>query len=1388
MKNLIGTLKNPFLRRMALIVTVSAVLIASFSCKHDKSGGNNPKPKVEEVTITFVKGKHIIDIEHNNDKVAKGTSLKASDLKKKIGKITYDTGYDFDKLCSDAENGTEITENSPLVVNKNTSIYVIAKKEGSTPQPSDVALTSIKVAGKSIPIADVIDAGSTKDAEVTLEFATDPDDATLTFNIELKTYDSATKKGTWALEVGKKLLKIAVTKGNKTKSYDLKLERLDQQDPSLDSLTVDGKSIASIVANPDVMTALPTEKDKVKIEYTNSPAGCIVTFNPPLANEEWTGLQDGENELSIAVTKGAKKKEYTLKITKLESEGPKLTSISIGPYKKDGDGIIVHKDDLDVVEIPIPTVFEGIEYPVVAVTDPMDAQVEYEGLETGNKVKFKPIVKLGDLEEEFIVKVTKDNKTNRYKIKVIMMTHGAGIKGARYMGEDTSADLNTIERLLKYENVTATICGDVASILFGSRTRAWKTVLINGANANITPPHGSNYAGIGGKYIPMKLGESQEIEVIISNSEWENGRPKEPWLATEKFKFTLACSDKKADAFINKIYVNDENITNEEDDEEGFTGLFAEEAPQIESGKKNSIVVVELLREVESVRINTQLIEGNAIQKVKDDEGEDVYRATSSAISVDQVSGTLVTIVVTPKTSDTNYRETTMKFKLTPVPPEILIAKEYIINGTLWYNMPPEFRNALKAGENPPCSVNANKLAINLVFDDKPKKVVMDIAGTKVIAEGAQIKEEKKFSYTVYTVNMIGDIDATQKQVTLKFEPDDETAFSKGEWKFLVTGTDTKPKIAPIFEEIYYDKNLSDDFLSKLTTGEKPVHKVQGNVGSFVITLTDYEHDFLLDNIHINGEEPNDKEFIYVRDHFASYWRLEQKFSTRQPKDIKIEFFGKANVADTLIWEFRIEKDESTPMPSVPRKEIEFGVGRYGSHQGTPFTDEFLTGIKKETIPTIELYGKEVRVFFDTNNKDFIKEVKFYLDDAGEVTEAVSELNYKFHAEHTFHDVPTGNTHKVTAIIKPASNFYGELKYEFNIKILDQLPEHESYIFAVDGFPKPNGYKATINKDFATILFQVTEDVVEEVKIGKGILQDSDKVTLVSFKNSAGKTIYHAIKEVELSTTTVEDWTIEVTPRDKASYANPVKCVYKLQGKEIDENNASFVIENDKPKIKAKANYKAGMESNDTNEYGAESIDFTAYTMAKMAKVKGIRVHSITNEDMQGESEVVFTKESDSRRHTGKIEAYSDKPTKVKLWSVGKNNSTDIVHGIFKTTLNPIPLWWSYKKTKSVYRSEPAYAEIKVSKNKMTGKRIYLLFAPWEEDYGFRVEFNAVGCSEQSPLVKVGSEGAYQDLYRTSLDVSKINSGESKEVWCKLVHIKTNKEAITYKVKVTVED
>ena len=96
MKNLGKVLKSSFLAKMAFVVAVLAVLIASASCKHDK-GGDKPKPnpKVEEVTLTFKMGANVTKVEPASVKVEKGKAIKLSELKAKITKMEFAANMSF---------------------------------------------------------------------------------------------------------------------------------------------------------------------------------------------------------------------------------------------------------------------------------------------------------------------------------------------------------------------------------------------------------------------------------------------------------------------------------------------------------------------------------------------------------------------------------------------------------------------------------------------------------------------------------------------------------------------------------------------------------------------------------------------------------------------------------------------------------------------------------------------------------------------------------------------------------------------------------------------------------------------------------------------------------------------------------------------------------------------------------------------------------------------------------------------------------------------------------------------------------------------------------------------------------------------------------------------
>ena len=1507
MKNLGKVLKSSFLAKMAFVVAVLAVLIASASCKHDK-GGDNPKPnpKVEEVTLTFKMGAHVTKVEPANVKVEKGKELKLSELKAKITKMEFAKDYEFSKLCVGAENGAEIKEDGTFKPVANTDVYVVAKSKsnppgpGPGPTPEDVALTKVMVDGGNIAVADAMDAGSKSKAEVSLEFTTNPADATLSFDPALKDYNATSKSGTWALNLGDNSIKITVKKDSKTKEYTLKVKRVNEDEPLLTELKVDGASI-SPKEDPEVMTADPTTKDKVKVEYVAN-AGSTVATTPNIASgSEWT-LAYGENTLKFVVTKGSKTRNYTLKITRpielktvkvdgnsitpiademtaTETEkeevpvefttdpadatltfdpttavtgydatsksgkwalalglntlkvkvvkdtgskeytlkitrnvaAPKLASLVIGPHTKDVAGIVTN--DVGTIEVPVPTMFDGVEYAVTTTTDTAGATVTWDPALEDNKVKFGKVTYISDLKKEYTVTVAKDGKESSYKVNVMMMTNAAGFFAGRIKGKDTSADLENIKKILRHEDVTLTQAGAESLVIFVSQLATWKAAYYNRENVKVDLPPSARFKGMSRKSLalPLPKGKSllkdeeladNEIEVVVSNSEWkevsEGGavkyyKAKEPWLATEVFKFKIAQSPEKADAFIEKVLLNDKNIADEEKDPEAFTALFATELAEFDSGKKAN-VAIELSKKVQKVNINgTDINEADLVAS-----GDNfIAKKEGIVVNEDGTAPTPVTIVVTPKTEDAAYAETTMKFNLTYKVPPKFYPRSYGINEVGYYSLPAAFREALVEGDNPSYTVKANHLGMNFTFAKKPKEVKMDIAGT--VKEVTDITENKTNYGTTYSVNISGTVNNTEQQVILTFTPDDEGAFSVGEWKFKVTGTNEKPAIDPTFTKIGNDENLTEAFLAAIKTGTAPDNEytLPGETAEteLLISLTEYAHDFLLDKIEMTVDGANvqitDEDFKLNKGFFSSGWVLKKKIDgiTSAGKEVKIKFVPKFGIADEVEWTLKLKNGGGLPL--VPDGKVSLGIAGYGG-SGTPFTEEFVAGLATpEAPPTIELYGKDVKVFFRTYYDEYLKEASFSIDGKEAVTATASESGYAVQAEHIFEGVSKDEAgHIIVAKFEPTSADYKGREYKFKVKILDDLPMPEKYIFGLDGKIRPNDYKATLEKDFATLIFQSSEDLVAEVKMGKeGATEDVEVKALV---DGYGRPFWQAIKDIDLTTTGTEydKWVIEVTPKDASKYAS-VKCRFNLRGKAIGANNAAFVESSGSPKVYAKVEWKDGIPTEDRylDDYGANAVNFTAYTMSKTSSVKGKKVHALKNTDMTGETEVVFTREGTTREIKGKVEAYEDKPSRMKVWCIGADSTTqDPIKGVYNININPIPLYWSYKKIASAEDGDAAYAEIEVKKSKIKKNKVYMLFAPWKEDFGFVVDTKKeTGLEDkQGPIEKIGSLGRYQDVFRTYLDVEGMNANDTKPIKFRIVHKDSNTEAIVYKVTVKV--
>jgi len=1276
---------------MATVFAVFVVALSSSSCKHDKGGGGEPKPKVEKVTLTFEKGVHVKKVEPNSIEVEKGKAIKLSELKKKIN-VECDAEYEADKFFYGAGKNIEIKEDDAFKPNANTNVYITAKKKGSTPepQPGNVVLASVKVGGNQVAVIDEMDAGSKTEAEVDVEFTTSPEDAKISFAPKLKEYDETKKSGIWALNMGVNSLKITVTKENKTK-------------------------------------------------------------------------------------------EYTLKITR-EKSAPKITSITLGPHTKDGDGIILEEDG--IIEIPVPIETNGTEYEVKVTTDTEGVAIEYDGLETNNKVKFEKIEHLTDLEKEFTIKISKDGKENTYKVKAMMMVHSIGLFAGRYMGKNSSSNLETVKKIMRHENVDMTMYGDKAIIIFASQYYEWKTVLIDNVDSKTEPPTGFNFRGYGKKNLALELGKSKEVEIILSNSDWENGKPKEPWLATEKFKLTITCPPEKADAFIKSVRVNADNITDETKDEDAFTALFEAKPPEIECSSPVKIAV-ELSKPVQKVAIGDQEILENQLISFKDAYGYNAWKAEVSNISLINGSPKEIVMVVTPKEEDVNYRETTMKVKLVYKGPPSIYPSAYDINGVDYYKLPSLFKDGLYEKKNPEYYVDVNMLNMKFVFFNEPKKVIMDIEGTQQkIAEGEEQIKKITSTYGVVTweVYMSGIIDTTEKQVVITFEPKDTDSFSNGEYRFKITGTANKPKLNPVFEEISKDKSLPKKaFLNKLTDHSKPIYKVKGDSADIVISLSKYEYDFLLKEVKLD----NVATTLNLTNVFLNFkYKLEKTIDglTASGKEVKIEFIGKENVADDITWEFKLATGGTGPV--IPMHQIKLGVNEYGEN-ANPFTSEFMDDLENKDNPLLETYGKKINVRVRTFIREYLKSVKFKIDDKQEVEVQGSTSSewFGYGANHTFEDVEVNVEHKIVVTLESDDPKFASLVLEFKVKSIDELPSPK-YTFGIDEVKKSHGYKAKLDKDFAKLFVQTLEEgVIDKVEIGKE--GSEEEVEITSFKNSDYKVVYQGLKLIDIDAKAT--YVIKITPKNLSTYA-VVTCKYYLEGTKIDENNASFILTNKgEPDAKVEVNFKNGINGKYREDYGAISAQVTAYTMTKVSTVKAIRIDTVEGEKVEGDTELLLTRTPNTREVKGLLNAYDDKPTRYKVWVIGNNNSIDNKNGVYKFDLNPVPLFWSYQKVNSVSGLDVAYSEIKISKTKVKNNKVYVFVAPWKERYGYKVSKDSVA-DGQPAFENVGSLGTYQDVFRVALDVSSMNVNDSKEIVCKILQNSDEKEALIYKIKVVMKD
>ncbi len=291
-------LRNGF-RKFFLIAMILSLIFAS--CRHP----SNEDSKKENITVTVKKGSFIKNALENFS-LEKGSKLGFTELKEKLTVLELDSNCELSKITLDASNGEEITDTNPHVFNEDTTIFISALPKGVA---SKLELVSLKVDGKKLDIADVMDAGKTKKDQVLLEVKASPADA----KVE---YDPAIEGNLWKLENGKKSLKIKVKKENETKEYTLNIERINSDYSILKKLIVDRKTKEGVEIKEEMNFTVAQDANEVEVVAETDPDNATIIYEPNLTNGK-LNLSGKETILTIKVGTTPKVLTYKVKVKKL---------------------------------------------------------------------------------------------------------------------------------------------------------------------------------------------------------------------------------------------------------------------------------------------------------------------------------------------------------------------------------------------------------------------------------------------------------------------------------------------------------------------------------------------------------------------------------------------------------------------------------------------------------------------------------------------------------------------------------------------------------------------------------------------------------------------------------------------------------------------------------------------------------------------------------------------------------------------------------------------------------------------------------------------------------------------------------------------------------------
>ena len=1122
------------------------------------------------------------------------------------------------------------------------------------------------------------------------------------------------------------------------------------QNIELLELKIDGKSIDIA----DVMDAGKHKKDKLPIEAKASPADATIEWEPATAVENnLLKLEIGKKTFKIKVKKGSDSKEYTLNIERTETDAVLLKKLTINGKSKEGADI---KD-----EMSFNVAQNASEVDVVAETDPENAEIIFDPPLTNGKLT------LSGNETTLKIKVGTAPKILTYTIKVkklapaLTLINGMLVQGGKKNGVAILITQSQAERILTdHDDVVLELAGPTAEITLVSKTQIWRSAKINGKEFEVFPAPFQGFASVCMAELDMcKRNETMDVKIEITSD-----------TSSVELNFKIKRLDTTVDIPANKLIIRDKNVITKKD---VLVSLLTGKKPEFEGAEPSNIEIQCEKNAMKSVTIDGK---DSEIKNKKNENDIDVYYAENQVTGV-QPSGKEVSIVMQPINSE-DYNTTTWTFKLKYMPP-MVIGTSYEFNGNDEYALDETFVQKLNNGENPTLQVQGSYLNIKLSANAKIENVIIN---TEILTDD---KIEKIGSdYQVLHSIQLG---SEEKNIDIEINPSDTGTYTKKTYKFKAKGDGTLEKFNPTFEEISGDKNLPKaTFIDKLTTGEKPIHQIHGDVAKIVFSISGYDWDFLCNEVKIDGEKTELKRTggTYARKYIAT---KDIAINPSTPVPVKVEFIPKAGKATPITWEFQVQGGGQKP--SIPQNKIGwFRINGFGGY-AKPFEASFKNHLIDGTSPEFVFDGKEALVEVGAIDAKIIKKVVFRMDGENKAEIIPTKQGFFNMAKYKF-EISDTTSHPTEVIVYPKDEQnYSELKYSFTLKSSGKkVPP--AVVFGIDRKIQQNGYKATLPAETASLLVQTKEDVMEKVEIG--VKGSETEVTIEKFTAQVGgNNVWQGEKLVSLANSNgdfvEQTFVIRVTPKDKNKY-DVVECEYTLTGTKCEATNAEFVFEGKNPKVYSNITWADGIKGNFLDDYGAKTVNLEAYTASQRAHVK-YQFVDLDNKPIAGQTEHDLTF-SDFVHKSGEIALFQDKPTRIKAWVVAEDNSTtDETKGVWYQTFNPVPLAWGYEaKEQGAEYTSITYDVIELEKTAITdpSNKIYLVFAPWKEADGYTVD-NSTLAEGQDQFKKLGVLGNYQEYYRTSLDVSKLKDGSSSELKAILKMKKNNIDCLKYEVKVRVK-